>query len=228
MAYTALMPFCTKCGANVTGAFCNQCGTPAAGAAPPAPPAMAAPYATAAPYAPPVARKTSPIVWVLVIVLGLFVLGGLGVASMIAFIAHRARQAGVAFNGGRDGGFSIQTRGADGKNATVEFGTSSAKLPSWVPVYPGSEGHTQFAVRGSNGGAEGGSFNFATSDDVQQVKSFYKERCGNLGMKLDMESDTAEGGMIIAADEAGEKRSLTVIVGRRPGGTTVNVIYGQK
>ena len=69
------MPFCTTCGANVTGAFCNQCGTPAAGvAAPPPPPATPYPPAGAATYAQPgasgvtpAARKTSPIVWVLVI-----------------------------------------------------------------------------------------------------------------------------------------------------------------
>lgn len=217
------MPFCTKCGANVTGTFCTQCGTPASGAAPPAPPV------TGTPYAQPVARKTSPIVWVLIIVLGLFVVGGLGVVSVIALVAHRARQAGLAFDHGRDGGFSIQTRGADGKNATVQFGGSAGKLPSWVPVYPGSEGHANFAVRGSGDGAEGGSFNFATSDDVPHVKAFYAGKCNDLGMKVSVDSNTPDGGMMIAADEGGDKRSLTIIVGRRSdGGSTVNVLYGGK
>jgi len=108
------MAFCTTCGASVNGSFCTQCGTPvsaaagpgvAQGAAQPAPPPMAqpappppgpAPY-PAQQYAPaPVARRgTSPLVWVLVIVLGLFVLGGLAVVGTGMFVFHKARQAGL-------------------------------------------------------------------------------------------------------------------------------------
>ena len=222
------MPFCTKCGANVTGAFCSQCGTPAAGAAAQAPPGMATPYAQPAPpVGPPAARTTSPIVWVLIIVVGLFVLGGIAVAGFIGFVAHRVHQAGVSLDRGRDGGFAIQTRGADGKNATVEFGTSAGKTPSWVPEYPGS--HPTFAMRGTaDGGAEGGNFTFITSDDASRVKSFYTDKCKDLGMKLNLESTTSEGGMIVAADDGGDRRSLTVIVGGHPGETTVNVTYGRK
>jgi hypothetical protein len=173
------------------------------------------------------ARKTSPLVWVLVIVLGLFVLGGIGVVSIIGLIAHRARQAGVSFDRGRDGGFAIQTRGADGKNATVEFGTAAGKAPRWVPEYPGS--HPTFSMRGTaDGGAEGGNFTFTTSDDPSKVKSFYMDKCRDLGMKLNLESTTEEGGMIVAADEGGDRRSLTVIVGGNRGETTVNVTYGRK
>src|SRR5580692_4424114 len=160
------MPFCTTCGANVTGTFCSQCGTPAAGAAAPAPPPIQQPAATpytppaAPPYQPPaqpygqpmppagppvvVVRKTSPIVWVLVIVLGLFVLGGIAVAGAVAYFAHKVHQA-VSVDG-RTGGVTLHARGNDGKDAVIQFG-GSGKLPSWVPVYPGSEGKAQFAVR---------------------------------------------------------------------------------
>ena len=178
--------------------------------------------------APPPARGTSPIVWVLVIVLGLFVLGGLGIAGFIAFVAHRVHQAGVSFDGNHDGGFSMQTRGADGKNAVVQFG-GTGKLPSWVPVYPGSEGRAKFAVRGStDGGEEGGAFNFTTTDDPSKVKAFYADKTKGMGMKLNLDSTTPEGGMIVAADEAGDHRSLTVIVGGHPGETSVNVMFGRK
>jgi hypothetical protein len=105
------MAFCTNCGTNVTGAFCQQCGkpagaaSPAAAAAPPEPPQPAAPppfagtpdYASpgyAAPAAPP-KRKTSPLVWVLVIVLGLFVAGGIAVVGAGLFVVHKAKQAGL-------------------------------------------------------------------------------------------------------------------------------------
>lgn len=110
------MAFCTTCGASVNGTFCTQCGTPvsaaagpgfAPGTAPPAPPPMAQPAPPpppgpvpyqAQPFAPPPVagpRKTSALVWVLVIVLGLFVLGGLAVVGTGMFVFHKVRQAGL-------------------------------------------------------------------------------------------------------------------------------------
>jgi len=101
------MPFCVNCGAQVAGAFCTKCGaragaasTPAAAAAPvsgpPAPPlaspASAAPAAPAAPLAP---RKTSPIVWILLAVVGLFVLGGIAVVGTGLFLVHKVRESGL-------------------------------------------------------------------------------------------------------------------------------------
>jgi hypothetical protein len=49
-----------------------------------------------------------------------------------------------------------------------------------------------------------------------------------MGMKVNLETTTPEGGMFIAADEGGEKRSLTVVIGGHAGQTTVNVTYGSK
>lgn len=78
------MAFCTKCGATVNGAFCNHCGTPTGSQAMPQP----VPGAVAA-------RKTSPVVWVLVILLGLVVLVGVTAVGTGMFIVHKVRQAGV-------------------------------------------------------------------------------------------------------------------------------------
>jgi hypothetical protein len=168
-------------------------------------------------------------VWVLVIVLGFMLLGGLCVAAFIGFVAHKVHQAGVSFDNGRDGGVTFQTHGADGKNATVEIGGSGGKLPSWVPVYPGSESSAKFTVRGSSdSGGEGGSFIFTTSDDPSRVKSFYMDKAKGLGLKVNLDSSTGEGGMIVAADEGGDRRSLTVIIGGHSGETSVNVMYGRK
>jgi hypothetical protein len=97
------MAFCTTCGATVNGAFCNQCGTPVSapsGGAQAPPPQQPAPGMTpppgAAAAAPVVVKRgTSPIVWVLVIVLGLFVFGILAVVGTGFFVFHKARQAGL-------------------------------------------------------------------------------------------------------------------------------------
>lgn len=92
------MPFCTTCGTNVEGKFCVKCGTPVGASAAPAAPATAAPAAPA-PAVPaqaaPARKKTSPLVWVLVAVVGLFVLIGVAVVGGGFFLVHKAKQAGL-------------------------------------------------------------------------------------------------------------------------------------
>jgi hypothetical protein len=74
------MPFCQNCGVQMSGEFCTKCGTRL--------PAGDAPQSSAAP------RKTSPIVWILVTVLGLFLLFGIAVVGGGLFLVHKAKQAG--------------------------------------------------------------------------------------------------------------------------------------
>jgi len=85
------MPFCTNCGAHAEGAFCSQCGRPLAQANSPASSSMNA--RTDAPSPP--RRKTSPIVWILVAVLGLACVGGAIALAGGLFLVHKAREAGV-------------------------------------------------------------------------------------------------------------------------------------
>jgi hypothetical protein len=78
----------------MNGAFCAACGTraktgdaPAAQSAmPPQAPMQAAPVV--------VASKTSPLVWILVAVAGLFVLGIVSVIGTGFFVMHKAKEAG--------------------------------------------------------------------------------------------------------------------------------------
>jgi hypothetical protein len=164
-------------------------------------------------------------VWVLVGILGLFVLCGLGAAGIGYFVVHRVRQAGVTFDRTRGGGFAIT-----GRDGRVEFG-SAGKLPSWVPSYPGSK--PAFAVRaqgsgiGSNGESEGGEFTFTTTDAASQVMAFYEDKCKDMGMNLNISTATSDGGTLVAADE-GDRRSLTIVVGGTSRQTTVIVTYGRK
>jgi hypothetical protein len=286
------MAFCTKCGATMSGAFCNQCGTPASAASPAAavppgvPPGPPPPYAAAPPYdasmqamppAPP-PRKTHPIIWVLVALAGLFILFIIGVVGVSALVVHKARQAGLSTelmrrnpaaamarmaamankdveivseddNSGtitvrnrKDGklmtmsfdqaknGFSIRADGDDGKTAEMHFGGGGdAKLPSWVPEYPGSKVQANFTASGtdSNGVGAGGNYTFTTSDSTAHVMSYYQDKTKDLGMKVKLNATTEQGGTVIAADES-DRRTLTVIVGTSDGQTTVNVTYAEK
>ncbi len=88
------MAFCTTCGASVTGAFCNQCGTPARGAAAPPPPPIAQPV----PGAAPVKRGLGPVGWILIVLGCVIGLGIIGVVGTGMFVMHKARQAGVDMN----------------------------------------------------------------------------------------------------------------------------------
>src|SRR5271157_77119 len=211
-----IMAFCSTCGATVTGAFCSKCG--ASSGATQAQPPIASTGA-------PVARRTNPIVWVLVVILGLFILCGLGAAGIGYFVVHRVHQAGVSFDRTRDGGFAIT--GRDGK---LEFG-SAGKLPSWIPSYPGSK--PAFAVRaqglgGSNSSAsEGGEFTFTTPDEASQVLAFYERKCRDMGMNANVSASNYQGGTVVAADEGGQ-RSLTIVATGTSGHTTVIVTYGRK
>ena len=84
------MPFCTHCGANADGAFCSQCGRSLAQANGPADSAT-----SGRPGAAPPKRKTNPIVWILVAVIGLACIAGAITLAGGLFLVHKAREAGV-------------------------------------------------------------------------------------------------------------------------------------
>jgi len=271
------MAFCTSCGATVKGAFCQNCGTPlsAASAQPPAAPPMPPPMPMSgpAPMPPPMtqARKTSPIVWILVILLGLFALGIVGVVGTGLFVAHKVRQVGIdpdlwrrnpglavgkiiaatnpdvevlgtddatgrirlrdkrtgkvtsmTFDDVRNGRFSMTAEDDNGKTATLQFGGGPARLPDWVPNYPGSS--PQMTISANSADTNGGNFSFTTPDAPSKVLHFYQDKAKELGLKVSLAAITETGGTMAAGDDASH-RSLTVVVG---GGnqTGVNVTYG--
>jgi hypothetical protein len=238
-----------------------------------------APPAVGYQAAQPVKRGTSPIVWVLVVILGLFVLGGIAVVGAGFFVVHKIKQAGVdpdlmrrnpglavskmiaaanpnvevmstndgagtitirdkqtgkivtmSFDEARNGKFKFSAEGDDGKTATMEFGAgATAKLPSWIPSYPGSNPQGTFSAKGSddNGQGEGGMFTFTTKDDPAKVMQFYQDKGKDLGMKVTMNTTLGDGGMVVLADED-TKRSLQITVGKNSDGTGVAVTYGAK
>lgn len=86
------MAFCTSCGAPVEGRFCVKCGAPAGAAAPAAPPRAAAPAPMPAAAPGAAKKKISPIVWILVGILGLIVLVVVGVVGAGAYLAYKVKQ----------------------------------------------------------------------------------------------------------------------------------------
>jgi hypothetical protein len=221
----------------------------------------------------PQARKTSPIVWILLIVVGLFVVGGLAVVGAGLFVVHKVKQAGldpelmqrnpalavskiiVAANpdlevlnvNERKGVITVREKSTgkvvtlnfddvkkgrivvqddnEGKSATMEFGTSSAKLPSWLPAYPGAKVEGTFAVNSGEG--EGGTFAFTTRDAPDKVVEFYQDGLKQAGFKINTTATSNVSSMVAAEDET-SKRTVMVSVAPGSSGNTVTIVFGSK
>ncbi len=240
------MAYCTKCGAQVAGSFCSQCGTPAAAA-----------EGTA-----PVRRGTSPFVVVLIVILSMAALGIAAVVGTGLYIAHhgggyalarmiaaanpnvevvrtdegagtitlRDRRNGkevtLTFDDARRGGIRFLAED-NRKSASVQIG-GQAQPPVWVPAYPGAHVEPVFAASGESdqGIGEAGSFTLTTADDAAKVRAFYEAQARQLGMRV-VKEHGKEPTTITAKDDE-EKRGFTVLVMPHLGGTTVNVTYGRE
>ena len=84
------MAFCTNCGANVNSSFCAQCGKPVGGAQQAVPASSQPANVPVGPVAQ--SKKISPIVWIVVGLVGFCVLVGVVVAAAGLFVAHKVRQ----------------------------------------------------------------------------------------------------------------------------------------
>jgi hypothetical protein len=270
------MAFCTNCGKQTDGGFCGNCGAridaPGAAAPPPAPPAPAPAYAAPAGGK----KKTSPFVWIAAVLIGLFLLIGIGVIGAFYFVAHKVKNAGLdselmqknpalaaakmmvalnpeveVVNVDEDKGILsirekktgkvITMNAEDIKNGkisfsdestgeTVSFGAdASAKLPAWVPDYPGSKPEGAFSASGKDG--DGGMAHFKTNDAAPKVLAFYQDALKRAGYKITASlsgAADASGGGMVAGEDAANKRSVMVTVSAGGEGTDVALTYGTK
>ncbi len=131
----------------------------------------------------------------------------------------------------------LQAHG-DGQNGTLEinspqgalkFGAGSgAKVPDWVPVYPGVNPVATFSMQGND--ANGGTFQFKTKDSASSVLSFYEKSLKDAGFQITANISgniAASSGAMLAAEDSA-KRSVLVTAGTADGGATVNVVFGTK
>ena len=127
----------------------------------------------------------------------------------------------------KQGKFKIKGHGENGEVGEVEFG-GDAKVPSWVPMYPGAKAQANITAKGTdgNGAGEGGVVTLTTSDSPAQVFEFYQNKCKDAGMKLNVTQVSDSGGMIVAVDDANERTVQVVVASGSP--TTVSLTYGRK
>ena len=135
----------------------------------------------------------------------------------------------LSFDDVKKGRFKISAMGENGEVANVEIGGGEAKLPAWVPMYPGARAQGNITAKGesSDGTGEGGVVAFTTPDPASKVTAFYEAKCREMGMTVDLTQVTDTGGMVLGQDEGG-RRTLHVMVAGGSGDTTLTVTYGRK
>ena len=208
--------FCTQCGSPVGEelSFCMNCG--ARIAAVPSPPqtsqpvsAGAAPMGPAGPAAPATApaKKTSPVVKIVIAVVAFFVfvtVAGIGACVYIGYRAKRAVEQTVRTD---ESGKSIKIQTPEGEIKLGEHPTKEGDTVAGVPVYPGAtalEGGGQFSFGDK---FQIGGQDYETSDTVDQVVDFYKEK---LGSKLSVAENA--GHYRLSVETGDEKRSGVVTI----------------
>jgi len=198
--------FCTGCGSvlDENMKFCLKCGAQVGAPAAPAP--AAAPPPTATPVAVPpagaaavgasAAKAGSPILKIVLIVVGVFVF--LGVAGMVTcgYFAYKAKQKFTSM---------VETaKTTSGSESTPEVSLekgdegSEAETAATVdvPPYPGAtetEGGGQFSFGGKGGIS---TQQYETSDSVDQVLAFYKDK---LGPKADIQESEGKAVLTLAS-----------------------------
>jgi hypothetical protein len=128
----------------------------------------------------------------------------------------------ISFDDAKNGKFTVRENG--GQTAFSIGG--AARLPAWVPNYPGSAPQAAFSARGNEG--DSGTFTFKTRDSADKVTKFYQEQFQASGLEITtnvthQESQSA-GGMLVAQDNV-KKHTVTVVIGAEDLDTTVAVTY---
>lgn len=161
------------------------------------------------PPAPLPAKKSNVLLWVLIGVGGFFFLLVVVVLAGGLFLAHRVR----------DGHFEMKS--ADG---TVQIG-GDAKVPAWVPEYPGSKPQNAFVAQGKRG--QSGTFIFKTKDSPDHVAKYYREQLEASGLTIST-AVTSGSSRVITAEDGANHHTVTVVAGGRGNETSVNVTYTNK
>jgi hypothetical protein len=121
---------------------------------------------------------------------------------------------------------SLTMRGPDGN---MEFGAgSAAKVPAWVPKYPGAQVVGTFSMQGGDG--DGGTFQLKCSGSIEQVAAFYEREIKSAGMtvqKHSMQSGNTSAITVMGENES-DGRTLSATVSSTDEGTTAQVVYGTK
>jgi hypothetical protein len=107
----------------------------------------------------------------------------------------------------------LTVKSQDG-SAVIRTGAEGANFPAYAPQYPGSEVTASANFSGKDD-ASGSMITQSTTDPTDKVMAFYKAKVTEAGLKIAMESNTAEGGMMMVGSEgAGEQVGMMIAVSK--------------
>jgi hypothetical protein len=161
------------------------------------------------PVPPAPAKKSNVLLWILIGVGGVFALIVVLVVAGGLFAVHKIRQT------------NFELKSADG---TVQFG-GSAKVPTWVPDYPGSNPRNAFSAQGREG--RSGTFVFKTRDSADHVTKFYRDQLEASGLAVTTVVNSGAS-QVLTAEDGAKHHTVTVIASGRGNETSVNVTYANK
>lgn len=218
--------FCASCGTPVEEnlKFCPKCGAqlgaPSAPAQAPAPTPAAAPPAApaAAPAGAPAAKAGSPLLKIILIVVGLFAFVTVASIGACVYVGYRAKQ---KYSAMVESAKTIQ-RGMGTPEVHIQKGgagsEASASATVDVPPYPGStptEAGGELAL-GGLGGMSGQEFE--TADPLDKVVAFYKEKFGS---KINVQQ--SEGNAMFQLSTSKGLTTVTITRDEDAGKTKINI-----
>jgi len=200
------MAFCNSCGAPLADGtkFCNKCGATATGT-----PATAAPTPVAA-AAPPPAKGGSSALKIILIIVGVIVLIGiLGMVTCGVLIHRIAKNAKVSQKGDS---VKIETPfgniDSDPQKVAEELG---------VEIYPGAEVQKNGTASVSFGSLHTVTAIFQSSDSVDKICDFYKEKFPGAAMnsvengRCSIIAGDKTNQTTIAVEPSGDGSKLTIV-----------------
>ncbi len=121
---------------------------------------------------------------------------------------------------------SLTVKGPDG---TMQFGGgSAAKIPAWVPQYPGGQVIGTFSAQGGQGDA--GTFQLKCSGTVEAVAAFYEREIKAAGMTV--QKHTMQSGntnmIMVMGENTSDGRSVNATVSSTDQGTVAQIVYQTK
>lgn len=142
------------------------------------------------------------------------------------------RQGRIVFEGEQGEKVEIQGEG-EGSTGSVRVKTpegamqigAAAKLPNWVPAYPGAQAQGGFSAQKE--GEESGTASYKTNDSVDRVARYYTDALNKAGFKITTQATGATLTVLTATDESSQ-RQITLTISPADGGTSIGLLYGTK
>ncbi len=219
--------FCGNCGSPMeeTQAFCGICGAQAGAPAGAPQAAAAAPSpasATPAPVAAAPKKGSSPLLKIILIVVGIFAFVTVAGIGACVYIGYRAKQSLDQTIKVDEAGKSITLKTPKGDIRLGEGSGAEGKSIGGVPPYPGATPVNQGSDLSVGGKSLISGQEYVTSDSVEDVVNFYKEKLGPKVSVMEYEGKF----QLTLADDARE--AITIVHVSRDedaGGTKIVVSY---